>query len=164
MLALWTQSDKGVTFETIPLGGGGLVPNLLSGNVDAGVVYSPLSYDVLMKGDARSLLDYGTAIPEHLNSGWAALNSFVEEKPELAQKTLNALYRGVAYLQDNKDAAIKIIADLNDIPTEVAEKEWENVFLKLSRNGEMTEKEAEIAMEIASRSRSTSRRPHPLSL
>jgi NitT/TauT family transport system substrate-binding protein len=148
MLARWTQSDKGVTFETIPLGGGGLVPNLLSGNVDAGVVYSPLSYDVLMKGDARSLLDYGSAIPEHLNSGWAARNSFITENPELTQKTVNALYRGVAYLQDNKDAAVKIIADLNDIPNEVAEKEWENVFLKLSRTGEMTEKEAEIAMEI----------------
>jgi len=148
MLARWTQSDKGVTFETIPLGGGGLVPNLLSGNVDAGVVYSPLSYDVLMKGDARSLLDYGSAIPEHLNSGWAALNSFITENPELTQKAVNALYRGVAYLQDNKDAAVKIIADLNDIPNEVAEKEWENVFLKLSRTGEMTPQEAEIAMEI----------------
>lgn len=148
MLARWTQSEKDIKFETIPLGGGGLVPNLLSGNVDAGVVYSPLSYDVLMKGDARSLIDYGTAIPEHLNSGWAALNSFIQDDPELTQKTLNALYRGVAYLQDNKDAAVKIIADLNDIPTEVAEKEWQNVFLKLSRTGEMTQQEAETAMQI----------------
>ena len=56
-----------------------------------------------MKGDARSLLDYGSAIPEHLNSGWAARNSFITENPELTQKTVNALYRGVAYLQDNKD-------------------------------------------------------------
>ncbi|MGX1098122.1 ABC transporter substrate-binding protein [Amorphus sp. MBR-141] len=148
MLARWTMSDKGVAFESIPLGGGGLVPNLISGNVDAAVVYSPLSYDLLMKGDARALIDYGTAIPEHLNSGWTALSSFIQDDPELTQKTVNALYRGVAYLQDNKDAAVKIIADLNDIPTEVAEKEWENVFLKLSRTGEMTEQEAETAMKI----------------
>lgn len=148
MLARWTKSEKGVNFESIPLGGGGLVPNLLSGNVDAAVVYSPLSYDVVMKGDAKSLLDYGTAIPEHLNSGWAALNSFIKDDPELTQKTMNALYRGVAYLQDNKDAAVKIIADLNNIPPEVAEMEWENVFLKLSRTGEMTQQEADTAMEI----------------
>lgn len=148
MLARWTQSEKGVTFESIPLGGGGLVPNLLSGNVDAAVVYSPLSYDVLMKGDARSMLDYGTAIPEHLNTGWASLTSFYEDNPELAQKTLNALYRGLAYLQDNKDAAVKIIAELNNIPPEVAEQEWENVFLKMSRTGEMNQQEAETAMEI----------------
>lgn len=148
MLARWTQTEKGVTFETIPLGGGGLVPNLLSGNVDAAVVYSPLSYDILMKGDARALVDYGTAIPDHLNSGWASLASFLEDTPERAQKTANALYRGLAYLQDNKEAAVKIIADLNDIPHEVAAMEWKNVFLKLSRTGEMTQEEAETAMEI----------------
>ena len=43
---------------------------------------------------------------------------------------------------------MKIIADLNDVPVEVAEEEWKNVFLKLSRTGEMTQEQAEAAMEI----------------
>lgn len=149
MLARWTMSDQSITFESIPLGGGGLLPNLISENVTAAVVYSPLSYDVLVKGDARAILDYGTAMPEHLNSGWASTGSFIEENPELVQKATNALYRGVAYLQDNKDAAIKIIAELNDISPEVAEMEWENVFLKLSRTGEMNADLAATAMELA---------------
>ena len=149
MLARWTMSDQSITFESIPLGGGGLLPNLISENVSAAVVYSPLSYDVLAKGDARAILDYGTAMPEHLNSGWATTGSFIEENPELVQKATNALYRGVAYLQDNKDAAIKIIADLNNISPEVAEMEWKNVFLKLSRTGEMNADLAATAMELA---------------
>ena len=35
LLALWTQQDRKINFTRVPLGGGGLVPNLRSGNVDA---------------------------------------------------------------------------------------------------------------------------------
>src|SRR6476620_11463996 len=44
ILALWTQADRKIQFTRVPLGGGGLVPNLLTGNIDATVIYSPLSY------------------------------------------------------------------------------------------------------------------------
>ena len=44
ILALWTQADRKIEFTRVPLGGGGLVPNLLSGNIDASVLYSPLTY------------------------------------------------------------------------------------------------------------------------
>ena len=42
ILALWTIQDRKIDFTRVPVGGGGLVPNLLAGNVDAAVVYSPL--------------------------------------------------------------------------------------------------------------------------
>ncbi len=45
-LALWTIQDKKINFTRVPVGGGGLVPNLLAGNVDAAVVYSPLSFQI----------------------------------------------------------------------------------------------------------------------
>src|SRR4051812_32975279 len=44
LLALWTIQDRKIEFTRVPVGGGGLVPNLLAGNVDAAVVYSPLSF------------------------------------------------------------------------------------------------------------------------
>jgi len=44
ILALWTQAEKKIAFTRVPLGGGGLVPNLLTGNIDATVIYSPLIY------------------------------------------------------------------------------------------------------------------------
>jgi NitT/TauT family transport system substrate-binding protein len=37
---------------------GGLVPNLRSGNVDAVVLYSPLSFEMLEAKQARTLIDY----------------------------------------------------------------------------------------------------------
>jgi ABC-type nitrate/sulfonate/bicarbonate transport system substrate-binding protein len=41
LLALWTIQDRKIDFTRVPVGGGGLVPNLLAGNIDAAVVYSP---------------------------------------------------------------------------------------------------------------------------
>lgn len=38
-LALWTNQQYKIDFTRVPLGGGGLVPNLRSGNVDAVVLY-----------------------------------------------------------------------------------------------------------------------------
>ena len=37
LLALWTAQDKKIDFTRVPVGGGGLVPNLMAGNVDAAV-------------------------------------------------------------------------------------------------------------------------------
>src|SRR5690349_7495363 len=50
LLALWTIQDKKIEFTRVPVGGGGLVPNLLSGNVDAAVVYSPVSFQIGKSG------------------------------------------------------------------------------------------------------------------
>src|SRR5262245_996799 len=49
ILALWTQAEKKIQFTRVPLGGGGLVPNLLSGNIDATVIYSPLPYKLFIE-------------------------------------------------------------------------------------------------------------------
>lgn len=149
MLARWTMTENGVSFDTIPLGGGGLAPNLISGNVDAVVIYSPLSFKVIEDGDGRSILDYGSAIPSHLNSGWGTMQSVIDNDPELIAKTTRALLKGVAYLQDEKDAAVKMIAEVNSVPESVAQTEWENVFKQLSRTGEATEEQAATAIDLA---------------
>lgn len=146
-LARWTIETKGIKFTTVPLGGG-LAPNLISGNVEAAVIYSPLSFKVIKDGDGRSIIDYGAAMPAHLNSGFAASDAFIKNKPELLKKTVKALLGGLAYLQDNREAAVKLIAEINDIPADIAEQEYENVFLKLSRTGEMTLAEVEQAFEL----------------
>src|SRR6201998_3595830 len=57
LLALWTIQDRKIDFTRVPVGGGGLVPNLLAGNIEGAVVYSPLSYQILKSGDARTLID-----------------------------------------------------------------------------------------------------------
>ena len=43
------MQNRKMKFTSVPLGGGGLVPNLLSGNVDAVVLYSPLSFKMMQE-------------------------------------------------------------------------------------------------------------------
>src|SRR6201986_5360200 len=87
LLALWTIQDKKIDFTRVPVGGGGLVPNLLSGNIDAAVVYSPLSFQIAKSGEAKTILDYSKEVPPNLAAGWIVLDKYAKEKPALVQKT-----------------------------------------------------------------------------
>ena len=96
LLALWTIQDRKIEFTRVPVGGGGLVPNLLAGNVEAAVVYSPLSFQIAKSGEARTILDYSKEVPPNLTAGWIVLDKFAEAKPQVVQKAINALYGAVA--------------------------------------------------------------------
>jgi ABC-type nitrate/sulfonate/bicarbonate transport system substrate-binding protein len=137
LLALWTIQDKKVDFTRVPVGGGGLVPNLIAGNIDAAVVYSPLSFQIAKSGEGHVILDYAVEVPPNLTSGWIATDKFAHEKPEVLQKALNALYGGLMYMRNNREAAIKLIADLYEMPGDIAAAEYENTILKLETDGDM---------------------------
>jgi ABC-type nitrate/sulfonate/bicarbonate transport system substrate-binding protein len=137
LLALWTIQDKKIEFTRVPVGGGGLVPNLLAGNVEAAVVYSPLSFQIAKSGEARTILDYATAVPPNLTSAWIVTDKYAKEKPEAVQKALNALYGGLMYMRNNRDEAIKLIAELYEMPNDIAAAEYENTILKLETDGSM---------------------------
>src|SRR4029078_12509488 len=93
LLALWTQQDKKIEFTRVPVGGGGLVPNLLARNVDAAGVYSPVSFQISKAGEARTILDFSKEVPPNLAAGWIALDKYVEDKAQMGQETLEAVYR-----------------------------------------------------------------------
>lgn len=137
ILALWTQAERKIQFTRVPLGGGGLLPNLLSGNIDATVLYSPLTYKMFIDKSARSLIDFGEAIPPHLTGAWIATDKFIKEKPQALQKTLNALYGGLLFLQNpaHRADAVKLIAEIDEIPPNIAEAELDNNIVKLSKDG-----------------------------
>lgn len=149
LLALWTRASQRVDFTSVPLGGGGLVPNLLSGNVDAAVVYPPLSYQVLQNKQGKALLDYGTAIPPHLATGWITTDKLIDARAETIKATLGAIYGAVKYMQAYPDNAIKIIADVNNIPVGVSKEEFEQTYLKLSKDGVFTPEQVKLAMDLA---------------
>ena len=137
LLALWTIQDRKIDFTRVPVGGGGLVPNLLAGNVDAAVVYSPLSFQILKSGDARTILDYAAAVPPNLTAGWIVTDRFAEAKPALVQKALNALYGAVRFMRDNRDVTVKLITDLYEMPPDIAALEYDNSIMKLETDGDM---------------------------
>jgi NitT/TauT family transport system substrate-binding protein len=149
LLALWTSQDRKIDFTRVPVGGGGLVPNLLAGNIDAAVVYSPLSFQILKSGEARTILDYATAVPANLTAGWIVPDKFATEKPQVVQKALNALYGAVAFMRNNRDVTVKLIADLYEMPPEIAALEYDNTILKLETDGNMAAPNIKDAVQLS---------------
>lgn len=149
LLALWTMQDRKIDFTRVPVGGGGLVPNLMAGNVDAAVVYSPLSFQILKSGDARTILDYATAVPANLTAGWIVLDKFAAEKPEVVQKAVNALYGAVAFMRNNREATVKLIAELYEMPAEIAALEYDNTIMKLETSGDMGVSNVKDAVQLS---------------
>jgi len=149
LLALWTMQNRKMKFTSVPLGGGGLVPNLLSGNVDAVVLYSPLSFKMMQEKQARSLIDYGAEVEAHASGLWIATDKFIAEKPAVLQKALNAIYGAVVFLKENRAEAVKLIAEIDEIPPQVAEAELDGNIAKLSTTGEMSEELLSRALDLA---------------
>src|ERR1700748_1490377 len=149
LLALWTIQDKKIDFTRVPVGGGGLVPNLLAGNVEAAVVYSPLSFQIQKSGEAKTILDYAAAVPPNLTSGWIVLDKFAQAKPELVQKAVNALYGAVAFMRANRDVTIKLIAELYEMQPEIAGLEYDNTIMKLESSGDMSAPNIKEAVQLS---------------
>src|SRR3954449_11388605 len=149
LLALWTQQDKKIEFTRVPVGGGGLVPNLLAGNVEAAVVYSPLSFQISKSGEARTILDYSKEVPPNLTAGWIVLDKFAEAKPQTVQKAINALYGAVHFMRANRDATVKLIADLYEMPEEIAGLEYDNTIMKLETDGNMAAANVPAAVQLS---------------
>ena len=151
ILARWTIAEHKIDFTRVPLGGGGLVPNLLTGNIDATVLYSPLTYKMIDEKVARPLIDYGAAVPAHSNSAWIASDKIIKERPQVVQKAINALYGGLAFLtaEANRAAAVKLIAEIDEIPEAIAARELDGNIKHLSRTGEMQLDWMERALDMA---------------
>jgi len=151
ILARWTMADQKLEFTRVPLGGGGLVPNLLTGNVDATVLYSPLTYQVMQAKQARSIGDFGELVPPHSTGSWIATDKIIAERAPALQKALNALYGGVAFLRapQNRAAAVKLIAEIDEIPEPIAAAELDGNIVKLSTTGEFRKDWMERSLDMA---------------
>src|SRR5262249_26971171 len=121
----WLLAGHKLGFTRLPLGRGGLVPNLITGNIDATVLYSPLTYKVIDEKVARPIIDFGAAIPPHSTASWIASDKIIKERPQVVQKALNAIYGGVAYLaaDANRATPVKVVPEIAEIPQPIAARE-----------------------------------------
>jgi NitT/TauT family transport system substrate-binding protein len=149
LLALWTGQDRKVEFTRVPVGGGGLVPNLRSRNLDAAVIYSPLTFQLMRANQARSLIDFTTAMPRHTVAGWIVTDKLIAERPQAVQGSVNALFGGLAWLRANRDGGIALIAENNEIPPEIAAIEYEETILKLLTDGALDQQQIQVALDLA---------------
>jgi NitT/TauT family transport system substrate-binding protein len=149
VLALWTNEARKTPFTRVPVGGGGLVPNLKSGNLDAAVIYSPLSFELILSKQVRVLVDYAAEMPPQLVGGWAVTGKLIADKPGVVQKTMNALYDSLLWMRANRDAAIALIAEVDEIKPDIAAMEYEQTILKLATDTSMGADELQRALDTA---------------
>ena len=67
----------------------------------------------------------------------------------MVQKTLNALYGALAFMRGNKDATVKLIAELYEIPAEIAALEYENTIMKLETDGSLSAPNTLQALQLS---------------
>jgi NitT/TauT family transport system substrate-binding protein len=77
------------------------------------------------------------------------LDKYAQEKPQTVQKALNALYGALQFMRANKDVTVKLIADLYEMPPEIASLEYENTILNLETSGDMGAANVPAAVQLS---------------
>ncbi len=135
-LARWASLNAGIEMTRVPLGGG-IVPNLIAGNIDAAILYSPMSYQVIADKQARPLVDFTAAMPPSMADAWITTDKLIAEKPQLIQKALNAIFGGVQYVQGNRDYGVRLIKEIHSINDANAATHFDQAVMKLLPQGEI---------------------------
>lgn len=146
--ALWAAQQAGGSIQRIPLGGAGLIPGMLAGNVDAVVAYPPLSYQLETRGDGRVLVDLGAAMQPNLPDVWIASERAVNERPDEIRAALVGLYSTIRHMKANADWAVSFIQDHNRFDAPIARLEYENTIKGLSDDGMIREEWVEASLAL----------------
>lgn len=146
--ALWAGSQSGGTVTRIPVGGPGLIPNMLSGNVDAIIAYPPLSYTLLIKKDGKSVVDFGKEMPINLPDVWVASEQMIEKRPEQLRKALTGIYSAVVYMQAHPEWSIDFISRKTGMDKTIATEEYNNTIKGLSPDGMLKEEWVKESLKL----------------
>jgi NitT/TauT family transport system substrate-binding protein len=147
--ALWAGQQAGSMVSRIPLGGGGMIPGLLSGNVDAIVAYPPLSYQLESSGDGKVVVDLGTAMQPNLPDVWVAADKVLEQRGEAIQKALVAIFSAIRHMKREPEWTTRFIQEQSKFAPEVAKLEYENTIKGLSDDGTIKEEWVENSLALA---------------
>jgi len=100
-----TQDD----IELVPMLTDAAATAFVGGQVDAVGAFAPFTTTALSRPGSRAVAssaEFPGAIPDHL----AVSDKLVSERPDDVQKIVNTWFDTLAWIRDNKDAAIKIMA------------------------------------------------------
>jgi NitT/TauT family transport system substrate-binding protein len=136
MFALWIADQAGARVQTIPVGGGGMVPALRAGQVDAIAMFPGLSLQLVATGEARSLMDIGKEMEPTLPDVIVASQEMMDKRPQAVRGTLAALYQAVGHLRGNREWALKYLKDFTqEKDDKVNVLTYEQVVVPLSQDG-----------------------------
>jgi NitT/TauT family transport system substrate-binding protein len=136
MFALWVADKGGAKVQTIPVGGGGMVPALRAGQVDAIAMFPGLSLQLLATGEARSLMDLGKDMEPTLPDVIVAPQEMMDKRPQAVRGMLAALYKAVVHMRNNRDWALKYLKDFTEEKDDkVNVLTYEQVVVAMSQDG-----------------------------
>jgi NitT/TauT family transport system substrate-binding protein len=136
MFALWAADRAGITIQTIPVGGGGMVPALKSGQVDAIAMFPGLSLQAMSTGEARSLLDFGKEMEPTLPDVAVASQEMIDKRPEQVRGVLKAFYKALARICSDRAWGLSFLKEFTkEASDKVNELTYETVACQQSRDG-----------------------------
>jgi NitT/TauT family transport system substrate-binding protein len=136
MFALWVADKAGVKVQTIPVGGGGMVPALRNGQVDAIAMFPGLSLQQVASGEARSLMDLGKEMEPTLPDVLVAPQEMMDKRPQAVRATLAAIYKAVVHLRNNREWALKYLKEFTEEKDDrVNVLTYEKVVAEMSQDG-----------------------------
>lgn len=145
----WVADKAKVKVDIIPVGGGGLIPNLLAGNLDAILAFPPIGYRLLLAGDGRILVDLGKEMEPNLPDVWVASQAIIEKNPTAVRGILKALYAAARHLKQNPQFAVQYIKDFNNYELPVARMEYERTIMGLSDEGLVKREWLQNSLDLA---------------
>jgi NitT/TauT family transport system substrate-binding protein len=148
-LALWAAESAKIKLNAVSIGGSGMIPYLMSGQVDAILGFSPLSYSLLLSKQARPLFDCGKDMPAALPDSWVASEQFIQEKPEVLDATLKALFGALRYAQSDKTFTVDWLQKYTQLDRAVCEMEFDRTLVPKPTDGNLEREWFEVSRKLA---------------
>jgi NitT/TauT family transport system substrate-binding protein len=117
LLALEEANLTEADIELVPMLTDAAATAFANGQVDAVGVFAPFTTTALERPGSRAVAtsaEFPGAIPDHL----VVSDDLVNNRPEDVQKLVDTWFDTVAWIRDNRDAAIKIMAEQGGVTVE----------------------------------------------
>jgi NitT/TauT family transport system substrate-binding protein len=135
-VVLYLAKQNGIKVNTVPVGGGGLVPSLLNGQVDASIEVAAASFQLQQSGEARSLIDLGKDLAPICANAWGVTEDVMKKKPEVLKAVMAAMFKATRYLQDNRAWGEAYLKEFTkEKSDQLNQTVYEEIVMKLSRDG-----------------------------
>jgi len=134
--ALWAAKNAGISVQTIPLGGNGLLPAIKAKQVDAIVLWPTFSFRALQDDTLVDLVDLGAAMGPVIPDSIVASDEMIEKRPDVLKRYLQALMKTVDYMRRNETWTKAYLAKYSgETDPGVLDRAYREVVMKIRTDG-----------------------------
>ncbi|MSQ27023.1 MAG: ABC transporter substrate-binding protein [Dehalococcoidia bacterium] len=132
---LWAIQNAKIKAENLPVGFPALYQSVLTGQVDAGVIPPPLSFQALATGEMRPLVDFGKEMPPNLPSVFVASDDIIAKNPKAVENYVKGFFDSLEYMKKNRDYTVDFLTKFSKQDKAIAEKSFEVIIMTMSDDG-----------------------------